>query len=135
MKKKNNIILVTGGTGRFAKCLKKIKSRYKFIYPSKNLFDITSTKKMKKYLAKIKPKSILHLAGLSRPMNIHDKKINKSINLNIVGTANIVQICSELKIKLIYFSSSYVYPGTKGNYKETDSLMPWNNYKPLCQIR
>ena len=37
-------------------------------------------------------------------------------------------ICSELKIKLIYFSTSYVYPGTKGNYKEKDSLLPVNNY-------
>ena len=27
-----------------------------------------------------------------------------------------------------YFSSSYVYPGTKGNYKETDALLPINNY-------
>ena len=30
--------------------------------------------------------------------------------------------------KLIYFSTSYVYPGKKGNYKETDSLLPSNNY-------
>ncbi len=128
MKKKNNIILVTGGTGRFAKCLKKIKSRYKFIYPSKNIFDITNIKKMEKYLTKTKPRSVLHLAGLSRPMYIHDKEINKSINLNIIATANIVKICSELSIKLIYFSTSYVYPGTSGNYKETDPLLPFNNY-------
>ena len=33
-----------------------------------------------------------------------------------------------MNIKLIYFSSSYVYPGTKGNYKETDPLLPANNY-------
>ena len=48
----------------------------------------------------------------------------KSINLNIIGTANIVKICEKLKIKLIYFSSSYVYPGKKGKYKETDKYIP-----------
>ena len=32
------------------------------------------------------------------------------------------------KIKLIYLSTSYVYSGEKGNYKETDSVKPWNNY-------
>ena len=32
------------------------------------------------------------------------------------------------KIKLIYISTNYLYPGTKGNYKETDALLPWNNY-------
>ena len=33
-----------------------------------------------------------------------------------------------LKIKLVYFSTSYVYPGKKGNYKENDPLLPINNY-------
>ena len=58
----------------------------------------------------------------------HEKKITKSINLNIIGTSNLVNVCSKLKIKLIYFSTSYVYPGKKGNYKEYDPVLPWNNY-------
>ena len=61
-------------------------------------------------------------------MNLHDKNIKKSIDLNIIGTANITKICSELKIKLIYISTSYVYPGTKGNYNETDPIDPINKY-------
>ena len=124
----NNKIVVTGGSGRFAQSLKKIKSKYKFIYPTKNYLDITSTNSIKKYLRKKKPKSVLHLAGLSRPMIKHEKDINKSIKLNIIGTANLVNICNELQIKLIYFSTSYVYPGKKGNYKESDPILPWNNY-------
>ena len=123
-----NKIVVTGGTGRFAQCLKKIKCQYKFIYPSKNSLNIINLNSIKKFLKKEKPKSVLHLAGLSRPMIEHDKNIAKSINLNIVGTANLVNICSQLKIKLIYFSTSYVYPGKKGNYKEYDPVLPWNNY-------
>ena len=123
-----NKVVVTGGSGRFAQSLKKIKSKYKFIYPAKNLLDITNLKSIKKFLNKEKPQSVLHLAGLSRPMSIHDRDISKSINLNIIGTANLVRICSELKIKLIYFSTSYVYPGKKGNYSEQDALLPWNNY-------
>ena len=126
--KHKNKILVTGGSGRFAQSLKKIKCKYKFIYPTKQNLDITNTKSIKNYLKKTKPKSVLHLAGLSRPMIEHEKNINKSINLNIIGTSNIVRVCSELKIKLIYFSTSYVYPGIVGNYKETDALLPWNNY-------
>ena len=125
---KKNIIVVTGGSGRFAQSLKKTKCKYKFIYPSKNLLNISNLHSIKKFLQKVKPKSVLHLAGLSRPMSEHEKNIRKSINLNIIGTANLVNICSELKIKLIYFSTSYVYPGNKGNYKEHDALLPWNNY-------
>jgi len=121
-------IIVTGGEGRFAQELKKIKSNNKFIFKNKNQFDILSIKSIKKNLNKYKPNILLHLAGLSRPMSIHDKKINRSIDLNIIGTSNLVKVCNEKKIKLIYFSTSYVYPGKKGNYKEEDPVLPWNNY-------
>jgi len=124
----NNKIVVTGGSGRFAQSLKKIKSKYNFIYPNTKSLNIINLNSIKKFLKKEKPSSVLHLAALSRPMVQHDKNISKSINLNIIGTANLVNICSELKIKLIYFSTSYVYPGEKGNYKEHDTLLPWNNY-------
>ena len=60
-------------------------------------------------------------------MNIHDKKISKSIDLNIIGTANVVKICEKYNIKLIYFSTNYVYPGKKGNYKELDPISPINH--------
>ena len=121
-------ILVTGGTGRFAQTLKKIKSKYNFIYPSKKKLDITKINSIENYLRKTRPKSVLHLAGFSRPMIGHEKNIIKSINLNIIGTSNLVCVCSKLNIKLIYFSTSYIYPGDKGNYKENDPLLPWNNY-------
>ena len=48
--------------------------------------------------------------------------------MNIIGTANITKACSLNNIKLIYFSTNYVYPGKRGNYKETDPLLPVNNY-------
>jgi len=123
-----NKIVVTGGSGRFAQSLKKIKSKYNFIYPSKKELDITSLHSILKFLKKTKPHAVLHLAGLSRPMKDHDKKIHKSIILNIIGTSNLVTECSKLKIKLVYFSTSYVYPGINGNYKENDPVLPWNNY-------
>ena len=121
-------IVVTGSNGRFAKILKNINSKYNFIYTSKKNLDITSLKSIKNSLKKNKPKYVIHLAGLSRPMSDHNKRIKNSIDLNIIGTCNLVKICSDLRIKIIYFSTSYVYPGTKGNYKEVDGVLPWSNY-------
>lgn len=85
-------------------------------------------KSVENYLKKTKANILIHLAGLSRPMSIHEKQINKSIDLNIIGSANVTKVCSNLGVKLIYFSTNYVYPGTKGNYKESDPLLPVNNY-------
>ena len=121
-------ILVTGGEGRFAKVLKNKKSKFKFIFRNKKQLNILSETSIKNNIKKFKPNYLMHLAGLSRPMKLHEKHIKKSIDLNIIGTANITKVCSDLKIKLIYFSTSYVYPGKKGNYKEDDGVLPWNNY-------
>ena len=60
-------------------------------------------------------------------MKIHDLNINRSIDLNIIGTCNLVKEASKIGAKIIYLSTSYVYPGVKGNYSE-DALKPWNNY-------
>ena len=123
-----NKIVVTGGYGRFGKVLNQINNSLNIYYPKKNILNILKINSIEKYLKKIKPKYLIHCAGLSRPMNIHDTQISKSIDLNIIGTANIVKICSKLKIKLIYFSTGYVYQGKLGNYKETDPVLPINNY-------
>ena len=121
-------IIVTGSNGRFAQELFKLKSRYKFIFRNKKQLNILSLKSIEKNIIKFRPDAVLHLAALSRPMSIHDNQISKSIDLNIIGTCNLVKICSKKKIKFIFFSTSYVYPGKNGNYKEEDPLLPWNNY-------
>ncbi len=123
-------IVITGGSGRFGEIIKRDfdRSKYNIFFPNKMHLNILNINSIKKYLRLKKPNYLIHLAGLSRPMNLHEKNINKSIDLNIIGTANITKICSDLKIKLIYISTSYVYPGEKGNYKETDPIKPINNY-------
>ena len=68
------------------------------------------------------------MAGLSRPLALHDKYPIQSVKLNIIGTSNMVIVCKKYNIKLIYFSSNYVYEGKKGNYKESDPVLPSSNY-------
>ena len=119
-------IIVTGSDGRFGKILQKINK--KMIFRSKKQLNILSPKSISKNFKKYKPNYILHLAGLSRPMKIHEKDINKSIDLNIIGTCNLVKEASKFRAKIIYISTSYVYPGNRGNYNEEDALKPWNNY-------
>ncbi len=121
-------IVITGGSGRFGTQIKNFKTKHKTFFPSKKKLNILNIENVRNYIKKIKPNILIHLAGLSRPMNIHEVDINKSIDLNIIGTANITKVCYENNIKLVYVSTNYVYPGIKGNYKETDPLKPVNNY-------
>ena len=60
-------IVVTGGTGRFGKILKKQVGK-EFFFPNKRELNILKLNSAIKYLKKIKPKYLIHLAGLSRPL-------------------------------------------------------------------
>ena len=128
LKKNKKKILVTGGGGRFAKILKDNNSKLNLYFATKKECNILNEKSILKTIKKVKPSIILHTAALSRPMNIHENDINKSIDLNIIGTVNLVKICNKFNIKIVYFSTSYVYEGMIGNYKEKDPVKPFNNY-------
>tara|TARA_B100000809_G_C14923296_1_gene454177 strand:+ start:118 stop:822 length:705 start_codon:yes stop_codon:yes gene_type:complete len=121
-------ILITGGDGRFAKILKKNNKKLDLFFASKKQCNILNLNSIIRIVKKIKPKILIHCAGLSKPMNIHEKNISKSIDLNIIGTANITKVCKKHNVKLIYFSTGYVYEGKKGNYSENDPVKPFNNY-------
>tara|TARA_B100001059_G_C17801573_1_gene566499 strand:- start:32 stop:742 length:711 start_codon:yes stop_codon:yes gene_type:complete len=121
-------IVVTGGSGRFGNELKKYKTKHQIYFPNKKELNILKIKSLKQYLLQKKPKILIHLAGLSRPMEVHETNIEKSIDLNIIGTANVTKVCKQLNIKLVYFSTNYVYPGKNGNYREIDPVLPVNNY-------
>ena len=125
MKKK---ILVTGGDGRFANILREKNTKLNLVFKNKKQLNIMDILSIEKCFKKEKPKIVLHTAGLSRPMNIHERNITKSIDLNIIGTANITKICKKFNIKLIYFSTGYIYDGIKGNFREEDPVKPFNNY-------
>lgn len=121
-------IIFTGGYGRFGSKFKKTTKLKNIYFPLRKELNILSIKSIEKYIKKIKPRILIHAAGLSRPMNIHEKNIPESIDANIIGTCNLVKICSKYNIKIIYFSTSYVYPGKTGNYSENSPLLPYNNY-------
>ena len=122
------LILVTGGNGRFAKILKKENKKLNLKFLDKKDLNILNLNSIEKCFVKFKPKVIFHCAGLSRPMTIHEQNISKSIDLNIIGTANMVKVCEKYNVKIIYFSTGYVYEGKKGNYSEKDPVKPFNNY-------
>ena len=67
-----NRIVITGGTGRFGFELKKIKNKYRLFFPLKKELNILKLKSILNYLKLKKPKYLIHLAGLSRPMDLHE---------------------------------------------------------------
>ena len=121
-------ILISGGNGEFAKELQKCNTEYEIIAPSKKEMDITDIESVDFVTNLHKPDYFIHCAALTRPMVIHNDLPDKSIMVNIIGTANVVLECMRYNIKLVYISTDHVYEGTRGNYKEKDPILPINNY-------
>lgn len=118
-------LIVTGGSGILGTELKKILQKANF--PSHEDFDITKINVMEKYLNSKDIKCIIHCAAITNLQEIR-KDSKNALETNIIGTGNIVKICMDKNIKLIYISTDYVFKGDKGNYKEDDELLPINKY-------
>lgn len=118
-------IIVTGGSGLLGSELKQIMPDIK--YPSSKEFDVTNYKQMKEYLSSNCCELIVHAAAFTSPPLI-DKDPLRALEVNIIGTANVVKLCIEFDARLIYISTDYVFRGDKGNYKEDESVYPVNKY-------
>ena len=55
---------------------------------------------------------------------------NKTLSdeINIEATKVLIDTLSKYNVKVIYFSSEFVFDGTKGNYSENDATNPINVY-------
>ena len=87
-------IIITGGNGRFAKILKKKFNTKNIFYFSQKSLDVTKIKSVENKIKKIKPQIILHLAALTKPLSIHEKFIDKSIDANITEPAVGASTCA-----------------------------------------
>jgi dTDP-4-dehydrorhamnose reductase len=121
-------ILISGGNGKLATCIKKCNKEYELITPSAEEMNICNFNQVDEFIYKNKPDMFLHTAALTKPMVLHENKPEKSIRINIIGTSNVVLACMKYNVKLINISTDYVYEGTDGDYKETCPLKPFNKY-------
>jgi dTDP-4-dehydrorhamnose reductase len=120
-------ILITGGGGLLGSELKKYFPNA--FTPSKTELDIKENIKESLFYKSKNFKNIklvIHCAAIKNtkctdcPM--------EAMKTNIMGTANVAIFCEEIKSKMVYISTDYVFKGDKGNYKTTDEVSPVNYY-------
>jgi dTDP-4-dehydrorhamnose reductase len=118
-------ILFTGGSGLLGSEFKKILPD--IYYPSKTELDVTNYEQMDRYLSGGDWSVIVHAAAFTSPPIINQDPL-RAIDVNIIGTSNVVKLCMNYGLKLIYLCTDYVFKGDCGNYKEDDPVFPVNKY-------
>lgn len=90
--------------------------------------DITDAQSVESVIKKNAPDAVIHCAAWTAvdAAEVEENK-DKVFNINVQGTKNIVKVCKELDIKMMYISTDYVFNG-KGT-------KPWEpdckDYEPL----
>jgi dTDP-4-dehydrorhamnose reductase len=122
---KKPTVIFTGGSGLLGKEFRIIAPD--FLYPSAGEFDVTNYPQMEQYAGAHGCDLVIHAAAFTSPPLV-DKDPIKAVEVNIVGTAQVVKLCSKFGARLIYICTDYVFQGDKGQYQETDPLNPVNKY-------
>lgn len=118
-------ILITGGSGLLGSELRKLLPHA--LFPSSQEFNVTNPSQMEAYTAKNPFDLLLHAAAFTSPPAA-DKNPIRAMQVNIVGTANVVDLCARHSARLVYISTDYVFAGDRGNYREEDPVYPVNKY-------
>jgi dTDP-4-dehydrorhamnose reductase len=122
-------ILVTGGNGLLAHQLKKLAPRdFVFSFLGHAEFDLTDKELMARRLAELQPQIVINTAAY----NLVDRcEIERALSWAVNATApqQLAELCAEKKIRLVHYSTDYVFDGAKKSpYAETDATNPLNHY-------
>ena len=115
-------IMVTGGSGLVGSELKKYLPNA--FYPSSSELDLLDLNNIKKYISKIKPNYIIHLAA--HVGSLHDNIKNRCsyFDSNILMNTNLTMICAEQGVEnFLGILSTCIYPDKISEFPITESLL------------
>jgi len=120
-------MLISGGNGLLAQEIIKQNTSFDIISLAKDVMNVINREQILFHVLYHKPDIFLHCAALTHPMEYHKSHPEESIDANIVGTANVAQVCLSEGVKMAYISTDWVYPNKKHN-TEKDALLPSTAY-------
>jgi len=92
------------------------------------LLDVRDFNNVKKYVNKIKPDMVFHLAA-ETDVDKCEIDVDHAYRMNTIGTENIALVCQERDIPMVYISTCGVFDGRKPEpYNEFDEPNPISVY-------
>ena len=123
-------ILVTGASGQLGQEFKNnvSNSNHEFFFNDVNELDITKKKEILDYVTIYKIQLIINCAAYTN-VNKSETYKNLAIKVNSDAVKNLIEVCEEKKLKMIHFSTDYVYNSNNiSPIKEDSNINPINYY-------
>jgi dTDP-4-dehydrorhamnose reductase len=89
--------------------------------------DVTDKEMIFQTIREIKPDVVINAAAYTDVDGCEDN-VEHAFKVNGESLLNIANACHEVGATLVYFSTDYVFDGTKKKYSESDPLNPINVY-------
>ena len=106
-------VLVTGANGQLGQALvSEFSDLYEVVGITRKDADITDKIKISGVISRQRPRYVLHTAAFT---NVDRCEIEpeKAALVNSVAAENVALACKLVNAKLVYFSTDYVFDGTK----------------------
>lgn len=133
----NMTILIIGASGFVGSWLYKMLSKTNEVvgtfYPQQPdvhglvYLDMTDKKSVETLIRETKPRVIILASALTYVDYCEDHQ-KEAFEINVLGTANVVMMAKEIKAKLVFFSTEYIFDGQFGPYSEVDPTNPISYY-------
>lgn len=123
-------VIVLGSNGQLGRSLKSLenKSNLEIIFFDKKKLNINSRDDLEENINFNRPDIIINTSAYTDVVEAESDYTN-ALKVNFEGVKNIALICKKYSIKLIHFSTDYVFDGlSKKPYTENDATNPINNY-------
>lgn len=123
-------VLIAGYPGQLAKSFISELSRKNIVFltPPHYDFDITNNYQISGMIASFKPDVLINCAAYNSVENA-EQNMTEAVTVNYKAVENLVKEAELHKIKLVHFSTDYVFDGKKNDwYFETDKPNPLNVY-------
>jgi dTDP-4-dehydrorhamnose reductase len=123
--------LVTGSEGQLGQCFRAIQPEFpqhQLLFASKSEVDITQVETLLNYFKKDPFEGIINCAAYTQ-VDRAETDANTARKINGEGVQVLIQFAEAKNLKLIHFSTDFVFDGTKkGEYLEDDQATPLSSY-------
>ena len=124
-------ILVTGEHGQLGSCFKKATQNYpdlKFFFKTASELNICDKPALKRLFAEENFDWVINCAAYTNVEKAESEE-GKAFEINAEAVRNLAEVCKISEVKLVHFSTDYVFDGHASRpYKESDETNPINVY-------
>jgi len=125
-------ILVTGGNGQLASCIKDVEKQYddlNIIYTDHLELDICNLNQIQTFFKSNPQIDYCINCAAYTAVDKAETEAEKAFEINATGAKNLAQVCNDHDAILIHVSTDFVFDGEKNEpYTETDAANPISVY-------